>query len=119
MADLRVNPALDQIGMVCGFRERGEVSAERRYPGDCNGERDDKNKHAGESPKRRACAGMQDREPEQAREEHELTGNPASSTSRNRLIGESATASTGSRVVAPAAVFGTGSAEMQGERSSF
>ena len=78
MADLRVDPVLDQFGVIGGFRERGEVSAERRYPGNGNGGRDDQNQNTGKPPSHRACTGMEDREHEQAREEHELTSNPAS-----------------------------------------
>jgi hypothetical protein len=55
--------------LIGGFRERGEVSAESRYPGDSNGTGDDQNKHAGVTPGRRTCAGIQDRVHEQDREE--------------------------------------------------
>ena len=108
MADLRVDPVLDQLGVIRGFRERGEVSSVRRYPGDGNGDRDEKNQPPRKPPSRRACAGMQGREPEKAREEHELTGNPASPAFKksSHRRGESATVSTGSSSVAPAADFG-------------
>ena len=78
VTDLRVDPVLDQFGVVGGFRERGEVSAERRCTGDGNGGRDDQNKRTGVTPSRRAGSGMQDREHKQAREEQELPGDPAS-----------------------------------------
>ena len=83
VSDLRVDPVLNQSGMIGRFRKRGEISAKNLFPGACNECGDDKNQCPGASPNHRACPGMPEREHNHACEEKTLSSHPAAPTLKN------------------------------------